>query len=235
MIRSTRFLLELNRQCSSHLLLKFSCTFLVPRLSLSSTHVNNPYFPQSRHDLDRCSHRNCDFHFSCSALSPGQLAILFRPARWIYLYSLSFLVCWSIRLLAGPRRWRGLSRRRSSPAGFTPAVTTRRGDRFSLRACRKFCVSACICRAGVFRGFFSLGGCQVRVSQIHCLLVEKCVCVRCGCVGAFDPSSTSRAVRSIGGVCVGGGAPAWPGAAFWWCLFREHGLASASFWFLLRA
>jgi len=69
MIRSTRFLLELNRQCSSHLLLKFSCTFLVPRLSLSSTHANNPYFPQSRHDLDRCSHRNCDFPFSCAARS----------------------------------------------------------------------------------------------------------------------------------------------------------------------
>lgn len=173
------------------------------------------------------------------SLSPGQLAILFPPARRIYtcikLYSLSFLVCWSIRLLAGPRRWRGLSKRRSSPAGFPPAVTTRRGDRFSLRACRKFCVSAG--PAFFLWFFFSFGGCQVRVcvSSIHCLLVEKCVCVRCGCVGAFDPSSTSRAVRSIGGVCVGGGAPAWPGAAFWWCLFREHGLASASFWFLLRA
>ena len=45
-------------------------------------------------------------------------------------------------------------------------------------------------------------------------------------MGAFDPSSTSRAVRSCWGVCEGGGAPAWPGAAFWWCLFREHGLAS---------
>ena len=45
-------------------------------------------------------------------------------------------------------------------------------------------------------------------------------------MGAFDPSSTSRAVRSSWGVCEGGGAPAWPGAAFWWCLFREHGLSS---------
>lgn len=152
MIRSTRFLLELNRQCSSHLILKFSCTFLVPRLSLSSTHVNNPYFPQSRHDLDRCSHRNCDFLFHARrSLSPGQLAILFQPARWIYLYSYSFLVCWSIRLLGGLRHWRGLSRRRSSPAGFPPAVTTRRSDRFSLRACRKFCVPA---GPAFFVGFF---------------------------------------------------------------------------------
>ena len=79
---------------------------------------------------------------------------------------------------------------------------------------------SCFCEVG--RG---LPSCPRRHMIINSPFSGLC---RCGCVGAFDPSSTSRAVRSSWGVCEGGGAPAWPGAAFWWCLFREHGLASVS-------
>ena len=65
---------------------------------------------------------------------------------------------------------------------------------------------------------------RARMYVIHACFSEP---RRCGCVGLFDHSSTSRAVRSSDScVCGGGGAPAWFGATFWWCLFLDMRLGS---------
>ena len=98
-------------------------------------------------------------------------------------------------------------------SGFSPSILLVRI--FSTGLLSTF---SCFCEVG--RGLLS---CPRRHMTIDSPFPGLC---RCGCVGAFVPSSTSRAVRSSWGVCEGGGAPAWPGAAFWWCLFREHGLSS---------
>ena len=109
------------------------------------------------------------FFFHARRSLSRSISFSFLPARWIYLYSFSFLVSRYTHLLARPRRWRGLSRRGGLLASSLLAAAAPGGGRSSMHARRTV---LCLFRAGVFHGFFTRGF-QVCV----CVCVGVCVCV----------------------------------------------------------